>query len=149
MRMIGWMAFFALLATSAGTPLAAETFPIEGKGLAFQENKSKACGTVTGTNPCFVRFSKVPFGKVLRVDRVDCVSFGSNPSDVFVIWLEKPVNDVSLQSFVGAFTGDQGSAKASGPYFFANGQFPHLQGGGTDTTIVCSLTGSLFDAAPV
>lgn len=148
MRELCWAGMLAMLVVSAGPPAAAATFPTEGKGIALQENKSKACGTVSGTQPCFVRFSKVPSGKILRVDRVDCASFGSNAGDVFAIWLEKPVNDVPLQSFVGIFTGDEGSATTGGPYFFANGQFPHIQGGGTDTTLVCTLAGFLFDAAP-
>lgn len=149
MRRIVWAAVLALLSTSVGSPVAADVFPTEGKGLAFQENQVKECGTVTGDKPCFVQFSKVPLDKIIRVDRVDCVTLGSNARETFVIWLERPDGLVLLSSFVGAFTGAEGAANASGPYFFAGGQIPFVQGGRTDTILVCTIAGFAFDAAPV
>jgi hypothetical protein len=114
-------------------------------GTLVQVTQFHDCKTLPSGQTCYVKFPKVGDGALLEINRIDCVTLGAKPSNLFELWLSRPSSLPVLNDFVGSFQGKLGRATGNGPYLIFGGQSAFVHGGGANTGITCSLTGLIFN----
>jgi hypothetical protein len=100
------------IAATAEILLPQKNGPIE----PYRVTKSTTC---TSAADCIIKLIRVPAGRQLRIDRIDC----DGGSDGFVLFVGAADNPNNLQ---GAWSPSGGVASSTGPYYFAENEVPQI-----------------------
>jgi hypothetical protein len=113
----------------------------------FRQTRRVACNVnnALGTNVCLMDFDVVPTGRLLQIDKMNCVG-GSISGGAFIFNTQLSSGQLVglvLPPYDGAAAG-----VAIGPYYFRVGERPRLASGSTGPTdtAICSMAGTLWQA---
>jgi hypothetical protein len=134
--------------SKAGTPR--EVLPPTSNPRPYRQGLMVNCDTdtVLGANTCVMAFGVVPAGRLLQIDRINCLA-ASAGAGLTVFNTEIKINGNRIVGFVlPPFDSTLGTV-ASGPYYFNAGERPLVAtsaGLPTDRAI-CSIAGIMYQTS--
>ena len=134
-------------ASQAGTPR--QVLPALSNPRPLRQGVLAPCSTNTliGANTCILNFAVVPAGRVVQIDKMNCI--GGNDGAAILFNTQIGLTASRLMGFVlPPFTG-AGSSAGSGPYYFLAGERPIIAASRNTPTesTLCTISGTFWLAS--